>query len=99
MVGITSARIARRRLRYETWYFLHLYTYIAIALSFSHQLATGNEFITHPANRALWAALYVVTFGLLLRLPGGGSGPRRLPLPVAGGGDSVPRAPTRCRCM
>jgi predicted ferric reductase len=65
-VGITSARIARRRLRYETWYFLHLYTYLAIALSFSHQLATGNEFITRPASRALWVALYVVTFGLLL---------------------------------
>jgi predicted ferric reductase len=66
MVGITSARMARRRLRYETWYFLHLYTYIAVALSFSHQLATGNEFITHPGNRALWVALYVVTFGLLV---------------------------------
>ena len=65
-VGITSARIARRRLRYETWYFVHLYTYLAIALSFSHQLATGNEFITHPANRALWVGLYLVTFGLLL---------------------------------
>ena len=66
VVGITSARKARRRLRYETWYFIHLYTYIAIALSFSHQLATGNEFITHPANRALWATLYVLTFGSLL---------------------------------
>ena len=66
VVGITSARMARRRLRYETWYFIHLYTYIAIALSFSHQLATGNEFITHPANRALWATLYVLTFGSLL---------------------------------
>jgi predicted ferric reductase len=66
MVGITSARAARRRLRYETWYFIHLYTYIAIALSFSHQLATGNEFITHPINRALWLGLYVATFGLLL---------------------------------
>ena len=65
-VGITSARAARQRLRYETWYFLHLYTYLAIALSFSHQLATGNEFVTHPASRALWVALYVVTFGLLL---------------------------------
>ena len=65
-VGITSARIARRRLRYETWYFIHLYTYIAIALSFSHQLATGNEFITHPVNRALWVSLYLVSFGLLV---------------------------------
>jgi predicted ferric reductase len=65
-VGVTSARMARRRLRYETWYFVHLYTYIAVALSFSHQLATGNEFITHPANRDLWAALYILTFGLLI---------------------------------
>lgn len=66
LVGVTSARMARRRLRYETWYFIHLYTYLAIALSFSHQLATGNEFSTHPANRALWVGLYVVTFGLLV---------------------------------
>jgi predicted ferric reductase len=66
VVGITSARAARRHLRYETWYFVHLYTYIAIALSFSHQLATGNEFATHPANRAFWVALYLVTFGILL---------------------------------
>jgi predicted ferric reductase len=66
LVGMTSARMARRHLRYETWYFIHLYTYIAIALSFSHQLATGNDFTTHAANRALWVALYVITFGLLL---------------------------------
>jgi predicted ferric reductase len=65
-VGVTSARMARQRLRYETWYFIHLYTYLAIALSFSHQLATGNEFITHPVSRVLWVALYLVVFGLLL---------------------------------
>ena len=52
-VAITSVRAAQRRLRYETWYFVHLYTYIAIALSFSHQLATGNEFATHWGNRAV----------------------------------------------
>ena len=62
-VGVTSARAVRRQLRYETWYFVHLYTYVAIALSFSHQLATGNEFITHPLDRALWVAVYVATFG------------------------------------
>jgi len=66
VVGVTSARVARRHIRYETWYFVHLYTYIAIALSFSHQLATGNEFATHPASRALWVTLYVATFGLLI---------------------------------
>lgn len=65
LVSVTSVRAARRRLRYETWYFVHLYTYLAIALSFSHQLATGNEFITHPAARALWVGLYVAAFGTL----------------------------------
>jgi predicted ferric reductase len=61
-----SARAARRRLRFETWYFIHLYTYLAIALSFAHQLATGNDFIAHPANRVLWVGFYVISLGLLV---------------------------------
>ena len=65
-VGLSSVRFLRRRLMHETWYFVHLYTYLAIALAFSHELATGNEFITHRANRILWVAMYVVTFGLLV---------------------------------
>jgi predicted ferric reductase len=66
LIGVVSVRAARRRLRYQTWYFIHLYAYIAIALSFSHQFATGTDFITHPANRAIWIGLYVLTFGLLV---------------------------------
>lgn len=64
-VGLISARAVRRRVRFETWYFIHLYTYLAIALSFAHAFATGNDFITHPWNRALWVILYVVAFGNL----------------------------------
>ena len=33
LVGVTSVRAARRRLSYETWYGLHLYAYLAIALA------------------------------------------------------------------
>ncbi|MEA2591369.1 MAG: hypothetical protein QOD62_1200, partial [Actinomycetota bacterium] len=66
MIGVVSARAARRRLRFETWYFIHLYTYLAIALSFAHQLATGNDFIANPANRTLWVAFYVLSLGLLV---------------------------------
>jgi len=65
LIGVVSARAARRRLRYQTWYFIHLYAYVAIALSFAHQFATGSDFITHPANRVVWIALYVLAFGLL----------------------------------
>lgn len=64
-VGITSARAARRRLRYETWHLLHLYTYLAIALAFSHQFATGADFIHNTAARVLWSTFYVVV-GVLL---------------------------------
>jgi predicted ferric reductase len=61
VVAVLSVRRARRRLKYETWYLIHLYTYVAIALSFSHQLATGDDFVTHPVNRALWVSMYLAT--------------------------------------
>src|SRR4029079_19689508 len=43
-VAVAIANALRRRIRYETWYFIHLYTYLAVVPGFSHQLATGTEF-------------------------------------------------------
>ena len=63
---ISSLVIVRRRLRYETWYFVHLYTYLAIALAFSHQIATGREFVGDPAARLYWQGLYVATLAAVL---------------------------------
>ncbi len=63
--GITSARIAARRMRYETWWAVHLYTYLALALSLSHQLSTGIMFIGHPLMRAFWTALFIATGGVV----------------------------------
>ena len=65
-VGIVSARAARRRLSYETWHFLHLYTYLAVALAFSHQFATGADFVTNAKARWLWSLLYIAVGALLL---------------------------------
>ena len=64
LVGVTSARAARKRLRYETWHLVHLYTYLAIGLAFSHQFATGADF-TDIRVRVLWAGFYIVV-GVLL---------------------------------
>jgi predicted ferric reductase len=64
-VGITSARAARRRMSYEAWHFVHLYTYLAVALAFSHQFATGADF-TDPKVRVLWSAMYIVVGSALL---------------------------------
>ena len=65
-VGVSSMRAARRKLKYETWYYLHFYTYLAIALAFSHQFANGAEFISNQAARIFWAALYIAIFGALV---------------------------------
>jgi predicted ferric reductase len=59
MVGIVSARAVRPRIRYETWYYLHFYTYLAVALAFSHQFADGAEFKSNAAARVAWSALYI----------------------------------------
>jgi len=59
-VGIVSAKAVRPKMRYETWYYLHFYTYLAIALAFSHQFADGAEFISNAAARFVWGGMYIV---------------------------------------
>jgi ferredoxin-NADP reductase/DMSO/TMAO reductase YedYZ heme-binding membrane subunit len=65
-VAVFSARAARRRLSYETWYYAHLYTYLAIALAFSHQFADGPAFASNLAARVAWSALYVTVAVLIV---------------------------------
>jgi predicted ferric reductase len=65
-VAVVSARFARTRLRWETWYFWHLSMYVAIALSFSHQLA-GPDLAGHRWLQIGWALLYTFTFALVVR--------------------------------
>ncbi|MBV8945913.1 MAG: ferric reductase-like transmembrane domain-containing protein [Solirubrobacterales bacterium] len=65
-VTATSARRLRRRLRYETWHFTHLYAYLAVALAYSHQIATGSDFVGNPAARVYWTCLYLVTAAIVL---------------------------------
>ncbi|RAN76667.1 ferric reductase [Bacillus sp. SRB_336] len=64
-IGLVSARAARAKLRYETWFYLHFYTYLAVALAFSHQFSTGADFISNPPARILWSGLYIAA-GLLV---------------------------------
>jgi predicted ferric reductase len=65
-IGLTSARALRTRMKYHTWYFVHLYAYLAVVLAFAHQLATGDQFATDAAARWFWVSLHVGTAALLL---------------------------------
>ncbi|MFD1720711.1 ferric reductase-like transmembrane domain-containing protein [Amnibacterium endophyticum] len=67
LAGVTSYRRARRRLRYETWWAVHLYTYLALLLAFQHQVAVGASFVGHPLATAWWWALWI---GLLAAVVG-----------------------------
>ncbi|GAB2717266.1 ferric reductase-like transmembrane domain-containing protein [Streptomyces bullii] len=58
VVGAVSARRARRRMAYETWHFVHLYTYVAVVLAFTHQVAVGTTFTASSAATAYWYTLW-----------------------------------------
>ena len=64
--GISSYRLARRRMAYETWWTVHLYTYLALFLSFAHQIDTGAAFVGHPVARMWWTLLWLGTLGVVL---------------------------------
>jgi predicted ferric reductase len=66
LVAATSIRAARSRLSYETWFFIHLYGYLAVALSYLHQVAVGTDFSNDPVAMWMWFGLYVATFLLIL---------------------------------
>ena len=66
MAASTSIKIARRHLKYETWWIVHLYTYLALSLAFAHQIITGGAFIGHPLTRAIWSAAWASTAGVVL---------------------------------
>jgi predicted ferric reductase len=62
-VGAVSARCARRRLAYETWHFIHLYTYVAVVLAFTHQVAVGTTFTSSSAAKTYWYGVWAVALG------------------------------------
>jgi len=65
-IAVTSVRAARRKLARQTWYFVHLYAYLAVALTFAHQLSVGTDFSGDRAARVWWVGLYVIVFGAVL---------------------------------
>lgn len=60
MVGVTSYQVVRRRLAYETWWVVHLYTYLALSLAFAHQVVTGLAFLHHPLAKYFWITLWTL---------------------------------------
>lgn len=58
LVVVTSARAARRRLRYESWHLLHLYAYLGVGLAIPHMLWTGADFTSSAVATGYWWTLW-----------------------------------------
>ncbi|MGS0685386.1 ferredoxin reductase family protein [Nakamurella sp. GG22] len=65
-VVVTSIRVARRSLRYESWHLIHLYAYLGVGLALPHQLWTGADFVGSPLATAFWWALWGATAAALV---------------------------------
>ncbi|MGC9377195.1 ferredoxin reductase family protein [Streptomyces sp. MH13] len=66
LVGLLSIGPVRRRIPYDAWYHVHLLTYVAVFLTFWHQLTTGNDFAVEPVATTVWYALYGSVTALVL---------------------------------
>jgi len=65
-VVATSVVIVRRRLSYEWWFAVHLLAYAGIALSWFHEIPTGNELVLDHAAADYWRGLYLATIAILV---------------------------------
>ena len=54
LVALLATRQVRRRISYQTWSHVHLYVYLAVALTLAHQVANGEHFHRHPLLRIAW---------------------------------------------
>ncbi|HWE57058.1 MAG TPA: ferredoxin reductase family protein [Acidimicrobiales bacterium] len=68
IVGIAgvSIRAVRRQMSYDTWWVIHLYTYLALAFSVPHQIFDGTNFVGHHTVQMLWILLWLATAGTVV---------------------------------
>ena len=59
----TSLYIVRHRLPYETWYYVHLFNYAALALVVWHQFAIGSDLLASRLFYGYWLGMYLLIFG------------------------------------
>jgi predicted ferric reductase len=68
VAGVSSIPAVRRTMRYQTWWAVHLYLYLALVLAFAHEIKTGVMFIGHPLALDFWIALSAAALGAVLSI-------------------------------
>ena len=68
-VAVTSALAVRRRMRYQTWYFVHLTPTSRSRSPSAMSSRTGTDFVGNPVARTYWTALRRHAGGILVFRP------------------------------
>lgn len=66
VVSISSLRSIRRRMPYETWYFIHLLAYASLALAFLHEMYIGVDLSNDRVAYVFWITLNVAAFAMAI---------------------------------
>jgi predicted ferric reductase len=64
-VVFTSLNIFRKHIPYEIWYFTHFLAYLAVILSFPHQVTYGTDFKDSWLATGYWWGLYIVSLSFI----------------------------------
>ncbi|MFM1957043.1 MAG: hypothetical protein RLZ41_442 [Actinomycetota bacterium] len=62
VVVLTSINFTRRKMSYEAWYFVHLTSYISVALAVPHIFTAGSDIAGKPVQTIIWVSLYLFVF-------------------------------------
>lgn len=66
LVIFTSLNSVRKHLPYEIWYYTHILVYIAVILSFPHQVNMGTDMKHSWVFLGFWWGLYIVTLAFIV---------------------------------
>lgn len=66
LITFLSLGFIRRRMAYETWYFIHLLIYAALLLALAHEIFLGSDFAFDPLARGFWIAVTAFVLGLVI---------------------------------
>ncbi|AIC46884.1 ferredoxin reductase family protein [Rhodoluna lacicola] len=62
VVVLTSINFTRRKMSYEAWFFVHLTSYVSVALAVPHIFTAGSDVAGKPVQTTIWVALYLFVF-------------------------------------
>lgn len=66
LVVVSSLKFARKRVKYETWFVVHLLSYVSVAAAIPHIFSMGSDLVANPVHKFIWIFGYLFTAANIL---------------------------------